>query len=68
MNSSLQTTIDEILDKTIIVNRIYRRKNYIEIETKKPISSITIVYKNQVDRDADYIELDNKVFHLIKLE
>jgi len=68
-NITLQTTINEILNKSIIPTRIYKSmlgENFcIEIETKEPINYTSILYKKEKDRDADFLILDEKVFAML---
>lgn len=66
INKTLQTTIDNIIKKVIIPVRIYKSEldGYysIEIETTEPTKFESILYKNEADRDKDYIVFENEVF------
>ena len=68
-NISLEPTIKQILNKVIIPTKIYKNligsKFTIEIETTDPQSFISILYKTEAERDADFITLDDRVFWIL---
>jgi hypothetical protein len=68
-NKTLISCIKEILKKEITPIKIYRsqigERFTIEIQVKEPTAFISILYGKELDRDQDFLVLDEQVFDIL---